>query len=99
MDQRDYEINFEQRKKELTDQLTKRIVAYRKKMKLTQQDIAERTGMKRPNIARVESGRATPTLEVLLRIADSMNLELQIDFIEKSMNSQYNKKKGSNGNE
>jgi len=82
-DQRIFEVEIEEQKKELTARLTKRLAAYRKSLGMTQQDVADLTGMKRPNIARVESGRITPTLEVMIKIASSMNLELQIDFVEK----------------
>jgi len=35
---------------------------------LTQAELARRTGIHRPNIARVEAGRHTPSLETLSRL-------------------------------
>lgn len=41
---------------------------------LTQAELARRTGIHRPNIARVEAGRHTPSLETLARIANAIGV-------------------------
>ncbi len=41
---------------------------------LTQAELARRTGIHRPNIARVEAGRHTPSLETLAKIAEAMGV-------------------------
>jgi DNA-binding XRE family transcriptional regulator len=41
---------------------------------LTQADLARRTGIHRPNIARVEAGRHTPSLETLARLAAAIGV-------------------------
>lgn len=41
---------------------------------LTQAELARRTGIHRPNIARVEAGRHTPSLDTLARIADAIGV-------------------------
>lgn len=41
---------------------------------LTQADLARRTGIHRPNIARVEAGRHTPSLETLSRLAGAIGV-------------------------
>ena len=48
------DILIEKDSKRITDDIVDQLVAYRKKLKLTQQDIADATGMKRANIARIE---------------------------------------------
>jgi len=83
MEKKEYEMHIEKIKKELGDRMMKRLIAYRKSLGLTQQNIADRTGIQRPNIARVESGRLAPSLETLIKIAESMDLEVKIDFMEK----------------
>ena len=50
---------------------------------MTQQDIADATGIKRANIARIESKRHAITLECLVKYAGSMNLELHMELQEK----------------
>ena len=41
---------------------------------LTQAELARRTGIHRPNIARVEAGRHTPSLETLSRLAGAIGI-------------------------
>jgi DNA-binding XRE family transcriptional regulator len=41
---------------------------------LTQAELSRRTGIHRPNIARVEAGRHTPSLETLARIANAIGV-------------------------
>jgi DNA-binding XRE family transcriptional regulator len=41
---------------------------------LTQAELARRTGIHRPNIARVEAGRHTPSLDTLARIANAIGV-------------------------
>jgi transcriptional regulator with XRE-family HTH domain len=44
----------------------------RERQKLTQQDLAERSGVPRPTLAHLESGGANPTLSVLLRVTEAL---------------------------
>lgn len=55
-------------------EIGKRIVWLRKSKKLTQQILASQSGIQRANIARIESGRHSPSLETLERIANSLHL-------------------------
>lgn len=41
---------------------------------LTQAEVARRTGIHRPNVARVETGRHTPSLDTLRRIAEAIGV-------------------------
>ena len=47
-------------------------IEYRKRKGITQQDIADSMGIKRPNISRFESGNYNPSLDMLIRMADKM---------------------------
>lgn len=51
-----------------------RIRALRLAAGLTQAELARRTGIHRPNIARVEAGRHTPSLETLARLAQAIGV-------------------------
>jgi len=51
-----------------------RIRALRLAAGLTQAELARRTGIHRPNIARVEAGRHTPSLETLARVAAAIGV-------------------------
>ena len=66
-----------------SDDVIKELIAYRKKHKLTQQDIAERSGIMRPNIARLESMKAEPSMDVLSRYAASIGMDIKISLVKK----------------
>ncbi len=50
----------------------------RQEQQLTQQSLAERAGTKKSNISRMESGRYNPTLDFLVKVAESMNKSVSI---------------------
>lgn len=54
--------------------LGRRIRELRLAAGLTQAELARRTGIHRPNIARVEAGRHTPSLETLARLAHAIGV-------------------------
>lgn len=72
------EIFIESNSKQMTDEIVDRLVAYRKSLKMTQQDIADATGIKRANVTRIEAKRNEASLDSLVRIAASMGLKLNI---------------------
>ena len=58
-----------------------RIATLRKSLGMTQTELAERTGLQRSHIVRLEQGKYGATIDVLSAIADALNCK--IDFIEK----------------
>ena len=58
----------------------KAIIAARIDQKLTQKDLAERTGIRQSNISRIENGNCSPTVATLQQIATGMGKTLYIDF-------------------
>lgn len=55
----------------------------RRSQNLTQQELAERTGIAQTEISRIESGARNPSIKVLQRLADGMGMYLQIAFVPK----------------
>ena len=74
------DILIEKDSKRITDDIVDQLIAYRKKLKLTQQDIADATGIKRANIARLELKKNEASLDSLVRYAKSMKLDLSIEL-------------------
>ena len=74
------DVLIEKDSKRITDDIVDQLVAYRKKLKLTQQDIADATGIKRANIARLELKKNEASLDSLVRYAKSMKLDLSIEL-------------------
>lgn len=54
------------------------IARLREKRGLSQRDLAEKTGFKQPQIARIESGDYLPTLDTLLKLADVLEARISI---------------------
>lgn len=55
----------------------------RKEKGITQQEIADRTGINRTNVVRIESGKNAPTIEVLVKLAAALDMELEIRLVER----------------
>lgn len=80
----DFEVIIEEKTKRMSDSIIDQLIAYRKKLKMTQQDIADGTGIRRANVARLEGKKYTSTLESLMKYADCMDLELSLSLQEKT---------------
>lgn len=74
---------IEQEKTRIKKEVIGQYISLRKERKLSQEDIAGTTGIARPNVARIESGKNIPTIEVLTKLAFALNMDLEIKFVEK----------------
>jgi transcriptional regulator with XRE-family HTH domain len=63
-------------------ELAHRIRELREAKGLSQAQLAELIETKQPSIARIESGRSLPRLDVLQRIATALGMRLTIDFVK-----------------
>ncbi len=79
----DFEVLVERQKEQVKNQILTSYIRLRKEKGMTQQEIADRTGIKRTNIARIESGRNAPTIEVLVKLAAALGMELEIRLVER----------------
>lgn len=50
---------------------------------LTQKELAERTGINQADISKLENGTRNPSLKLLKRLADGMDMDLKLVFIPK----------------
>ena len=53
----------------------RRIKELRKRRRLSQEDLADRAATSAKYLSRVEVGRQSPTLDLLLRLADGLDIE------------------------
>lgn len=60
------------------DDLVAAIVKCRKSGRITQMELSESTGIPQSTISRLESFRTVPTLQVLIQLANALNLELRL---------------------
>ena len=66
----------------MNDEIVDRLVAYRKALQMTQQDVSNVTGIQRSNIARMESKKNIATLESLQKYAKCVGERLRIELKE-----------------
>lgn len=50
---------------------------------LTQKQLAERTGINQADISKLENGTRNPTIGLLKRLAEGMDMVLKIEFVPK----------------
>jgi DNA-binding XRE family transcriptional regulator len=74
----DPEFKAEVDKLEPQFRLVRSLIACRRAKGLSQAALAEKVGTKQAAIARLESGRANPTLKFLLKVADALDAEVEL---------------------
>ena len=89
MERQEYTVNKDNKKvqtevatKALAGSMIEILMEERKRQGITQREIADITGMKAPNITRIESKKYTPTLEVLLRYAKALGKEFRFELVD-----------------
>ena len=63
--------------------IIKAIVEARTSQNLTQKELAERTGINQADISKLENGTRNPSVALLKRLAEGMDMSLKIEFIPK----------------
>lgn len=71
----------EWRDQEAERKIMRRIVEARVEEGLTQQQLAERSGMKPSNLCRLENGNGNPSVATLEKIAYGLGRKLEITFV------------------
>lgn len=61
--------------------LANAVVGARIERKLTQQELSKLTGVAQSDISRLESCEGNPSLKTLIRIAEGMDMRLQVSFV------------------
>ena len=87
------EMNIQDIQLETRRKAIKRLIAYRNMLGMSQKDIADKIGVSRPNITRFESEDYNPTIDMIVKIADCMNLDVEINFIERENKNLAGKEK------
>lgn len=62
-------------------EITKAVIRERVKRNLSQEALARKVGLKRPSLARIESGSEMPSLTTLDKIAKGLGMKLQVKFV------------------
>lgn len=62
------------------------MIEAREAKELTQQELSKRTGISQADISKIERGVRNPSINLLKRIAEGMDMELKIEFVPKKHN-------------
>lgn len=63
--------------------IMKSMNAIRKAQNITQKELSVRTGIHQADISKFENGSRKPSLKLLQRLANGINMELKIELIHK----------------
>lgn len=82
------QLQDEEFKKEYNDMqpemdVIKAIVKARISKNLTQKELAQRTGINQADISKLEHGTRNPTINLLKKLAEGMDMVLKIEFVPK----------------
>lgn len=62
----------------IEESIIAKIVQSRKDLGLSQKELAKMTNLKQPAISRIESGAHSPQLDTLIKVADALDLKIEI---------------------
>ena len=68
----------EEQKQQTRERIGKRISTLRKLAGLTQEQLAEKAGLQRTHVGRIEAGKYAVTLEVVQAIAEALGMTVDI---------------------
>ena len=60
------------------------LIDARKSNNVTQKQLSEATEIAQSDISKIENGSANPTLKLLQRLAEGLNMSLKVEFVPKS---------------
>lgn len=60
------------------------LIDARKYCKVTQKELSESTGIAQSDISKIENGSANPTIKLLKRLAEGLNMRLKVEFVPKT---------------
>ena len=67
-------------------QMIRALIDARASQNLTQKELSERTGISQTEISKLENGTRNPSIKLLQRLADGMDMVLNISFTPKTAN-------------
>lgn len=78
------EIIIEVQQQNVRWDVIRQYIQNRKDKGITQAELARRAGVPRTNITRFESGSYNPSLEMMVRVAAALGMQLRIELTEES---------------
>lgn len=75
--------NFKKEFDELTPEyeVVKAFLNARKQSNMTQKELSEKSGVAQSDISKLENGNSNPSIKMLQRLANSMNMHIKVEFV------------------
>ena len=77
----EFKKGYEELKPEMA--IVRAIISARNDSHLTQKELSEKTGINQADISKIENGTRNPSIKLLQRLADGMDMVLNISFTPK----------------
>lgn len=65
-------------------EVVKAIISARSRLNITQSELAKRTGIDQGDISKLEHGTRNPSLKLLKRLANGLDMDLKIQFVPRT---------------
>lgn len=75
----DPEFRAEWERTALARAVALKVITFRSQNGLSQRELAQKLAMKQPQVARLESGDVTPSIDTLRRLAGTLDMEFVVD--------------------
>lgn len=82
---KDEKFRTEYEKLEPEFSIIQAVIDARRKTHMTQKELSKKTGIAQSDISKLETGNSNPTLGMLKRLADGMDMNIKIQFIPKEI--------------
>ena len=81
---KDPEFAREYKKAQKEMQVIKAVLDARNSQNLSQKELAKLSGLNQSDISKLENGTRNPTIKLLQKLADGLNMNLKIEFVPKT---------------
>ena len=82
---KDEEFKKEYERLEPEFNIMQAVIDSRKQSHFTQKELSEKTGIAQSDISKLENGNSNPTISMLQRLADGMNMQIKLEFVPKGV--------------
>ena len=81
---KDPEFACEYRKAQEEMEVIRAVLDARNSQNLSQKELAKLSGLNQSDISKLENGTCNPTIKLLQKIADGLDMDLKIEFVPKT---------------
>lgn len=87
---KDPEFEKEYNALDLQYKVIRELINYRLENNVTQEELSKKTGISKSNISRFESGKHSPSLKMIYRIAEGLGKRISFNFLDEETKKTIN---------